>query len=100
MFSITVCLQGFLIRRQHISSNQIKLPVIIEIGSIIAHAETAIVLEVPGTAFGKCTIAVIEVIIIVLMKVITYINIIPAIVVKVAYSKPQTIAKTALINTC
>ena len=50
-------------------------------------------------AFCKCAITIIYIVIIIFMKIISYINIIPSVIINICNSQTQSIAKITLINT-
>jgi len=56
--------------------------------------------EVLSATLGKCTIAIIQIIIIIFMKIVAYINIFPAIIIKVGNCNSKPVSQAALINIC
>ena len=50
------------------------------------------------TAFGKMTIPIIDIIIIVFMKIIANIDIIPSVIIQIRHGNTQSISEAALIN--
>ena len=52
------------------------------------------------TAFCKCSVAIVDIVIIVFMKIITNINIIPSIIIQISNRNTQSITQAALINAC
>jgi hypothetical protein len=76
------------------------LPIIVKIRDVIAHGIPAVMPEMSCAAFGKCSVAVVDIIVVVLMKIVPYIDIFPAIVIEITYCNPQPISQAALIDAC
>ncbi len=84
VFITAIGLQGSFHRDGSMSAaNDIRLPVIIIIRNIITQTEAGIMAKMCCSAIGETAIPVIDIIVIVLVKIIAYIDIIPTIVVHI-----------------
>ena len=95
-----VGLQYLFIGREHIHGDDVGLSVVVVVGDVIAHTEPGIVSEVFGATLREGAVAVIDIVIIIFMKIIPYIDIIPTIVVEVGDADAKSVSQHALIDAC
>src|ERR1700722_16581677 len=96
VLSVAVSLQCFFVAWQHVSCYYIQLSVIVKISNIIPHAIAAIMPEMICATFRKCSVMIVDVVIIIFMKIIADIYIFPSIIVQVCNTNSQSITYTAL----
>ena len=94
----TIGLQHFFVVRQHIRSDDVRLAIIVIVGYIISHAKPAVMAKMAGPTFGKGPITIIYIVIVIFMKIVSYIYIIPPVVIEISNTNSQSIAEVALVN--
>src|SRR5690606_743587 len=78
--------------------DNVWLSVVIKIRDVISHAEITIMAEMFFPAFSERTITIVDVVVIVFIEIISYVYIIPPIIVQVGYCESKAVTKCTGIN--
>ncbi len=92
--NIVVALGGFqrhFVFREHVQGNQVRPPVIVDIGRIAAHGEAAGMPEGGPEPFREGPVPVVQVVVIVLVEIIAHIDVRVAVQVKIRNGDPQPV---------